>query len=95
MTWRLSRRAHQDLVDIYITGALEFGEPVASAYHGQLRAVFAMLAQFPQLARERAEVTPPIRIHPFGSHLVVYTVEPDGSVLIVRIRHAHEDWACE
>ena len=92
MTWRLTHRAAADLLEIYTTGSLEFGEPVALAYHRQIHGIFDMLAQFPQIARERHDVAPPVRIHPVGSHLVVYTVESDGSVLIVRIRHAHEDW---
>jgi toxin ParE1/3/4 len=27
------------------------------------------------------------------SHLVIYQIQDDGSVLIVRVRHGHEDWA--
>lgn len=45
------------------------------------------------MARERHEISPPVRIHPFKAHLVVYRVEDNGDILIIRIRHGHEDWA--
>jgi toxin ParE1/3/4 len=44
------------------------------------------------MARERLEITPPVRIHPFRSHLIVYIVDDNNDVFIVRIRHEHEDW---
>lgn len=34
-----------------------------------------------------------MRIHPFKAHLVIYQVESDGDIFIVRVRHGHEDWA--
>lgn len=46
------------------------------------------------MARERQEISAPVRIHPFKAHLVVYPVE-DADILILRIRHAHEDWQGE
>jgi len=30
-------------------------------------------------------------VHPYKAHLVVYVVEEEG-VLILRVRHGHEDW---
>lgn len=36
-----------------------------------------------------------MRIHPFEAHIVVYTIEEGEGVLIVRVRHGHEDWAGE
>ncbi len=51
-----------------------------------------VIAASPQIARERNELSPPARIHPCGSHVIVYVTEPDGDVLVVRVRHAREDW---
>ncbi len=56
------------------------------------RETFELLVQFPGLARERVELTPPVRIHPCGVHVIVYLVMETGDVLIVRIRHGREDW---
>lgn len=70
-----------------------FGRFQARKYHDELFAVFDLLAANPLMARERHELSPPMRIHPFKAHLVVYRIEENGDVLIVRVRHGHEDWA--
>lgn len=49
-----------------------------------------MLAAYPELAREREEFTPPVRIHPTGTDLVIYRSEGQG-VEIIRILHAHQN----
>lgn len=92
MSYRLTRKAEQDVIDIYLHGAREFGPDQADAYHGKLEETFSLLAERPQIAPERAEIDPPVRVFRCGSHIVVYTVGPNGGVLIVRIRHGREDW---
>jgi toxin ParE1/3/4 len=49
-------------------------------------ALFDLLAAFPEMARERAAFTPPVRIHPSGAHLVIYRLEGQGAEMI---RHLH------
>lgn len=34
-----------------------------------------------------------MRIHPFKAHLIVYRIDDDGDIFIVRVRHGQEDWA--
>ena len=41
----------------------------------------------------RYELDPPVRALPVGVHLVVYDVDADGVVRILRIPHARSDWA--
>lgn len=92
--WRLTRAAADDLVAIYRHGLAQFGADQADRYHDQLADTFAFLAKYPGAARERFEITPPVRIHRHKAHLIVYeTVH--GGVLILRIRHGREDWADE
>lgn len=91
MTYRLTRKARDDLIEIYLYGFDVFGEAQADAYHDMLARSFDRLAGNPFLARERREIDPPVRIHPCGAHVIVY-VEEAGGVLIVRIRHGREDW---
>ncbi|WP_240621394.1 type II toxin-antitoxin system RelE/ParE family toxin [Caulobacter zeae] len=94
MAYRLSRRARDDLVDIYIEGVRAFGRQQAERYHAGLEEVFGLLEAFPRAAPERSEITPPVRIHPYKSHVIVYVV--DGSdVRVLRIRHAQEDWSAD
>ena len=72
-----------------------FGAVQARQYHDELFAIFDLIAASPRMARERLELSPPMRIHPFKAHLVVYRIEVDGVVFMVRVRHGHEDWANE
>lgn len=95
MGYRLTRRAEQDVIEIYIYGAREFGAAQADAYHDKLETAFDLLASQPYIARERNELAPPVRIHPVGAHIVVYLVDDTGDILIVRVRHGREDWVDE
>lgn len=89
--YRLSQRAESDVGDIYLTSALTFGLAQADRYHAGLEAMFEFLAANPRAARERREVDPPVRAHPYGSHIIIYTIDEFG-VLVLRIRHGREDW---
>ena len=82
--------ARADLAKIWTDGAMTWGADQADRYADGLFAVFDLLAEFPELARERAEFAPPVRIHPSGSHLVIYRPEGQG-VEIIRILHAHQN----
>ena len=94
MGFRLSRRAEEDLISIYVASVRAFGMAQAERYQDTLDAAFRLISEFPEIARERTELDPPVRVHPCKAHLVVYVIQPDGP-LVVRIRHAHEDWAAD
>jgi toxin ParE1/3/4 len=44
-------------------------------------------------SRERPEFTPPVRIHPYGAHFVVYTLD-DAGILIARVLPGRAEWEC-
>ncbi|MEG3179945.1 type II toxin-antitoxin system RelE/ParE family toxin [Sphingomonas sp. LT1P40] len=90
--WRLARTAADDLVDIYLNGLGRFGLSQADHYHGGLESTFEFLAQYPRAARLREEITPPVRAHRYKAHLIVYEIDVEDTVFILRIRHAREDW---
>lgn len=92
MGFRLSFKAEEDVIGITEQGVRLFGPAQARCYHDELFMIFGLLADNPRMARERHEISPPMRIHPFKAHLVVYRIEEDGDILIVRVRHGHEDW---
>ncbi|MBJ6137318.1 type II toxin-antitoxin system RelE/ParE family toxin [Marinobacter litoralis] len=92
MRYFLSRKAEEDIIAIYLHGLENFGEAQAAKYHAQLGACFEFLAQNPYAAAERVEISPPVRIHPIGVHIVIYQITDSGSVFIVRVRHEREDW---
>ena len=92
MTYRLTGKAAAGIRHIYSEGIRLFGEPQAARYHARLERASACLPTTRNCPRA-AELSPPVRIHPCGAHLVVYRVEADGGILIVRVRHGREDWA--
>jgi toxin ParE1/3/4 len=86
--WTIRPAAESDLADIWTHGAATWGESQAEHYADGQFALFDLLAEYPEMAREREEFTPPVRIHPSGSHLVIY--RRDGQrIEIIRILHAH------
>lgn len=64
MSYKLSRKAEDDIVQIYVTGFREFGAEQAERYHAGLEATFTFLADFPRAARERTELRHQSRAHP-------------------------------
>jgi toxin ParE1/3/4 len=93
--FRLSLLAEEDVIRIAEEGIAIFGLAQAQKYHRELYEIFELISLNSRMARERHELLPPLRIHRFRAHLVVYGVGADDDVLIVRVRHAHEDWVNE
>lgn len=89
--YRLSQQAQAELRQVYLDSVSAFGMNQADRYSAGLKAIFEFLADNPRAARERLDVEPPVRIHPYRAHVVIYTVD-DLGVLILRIRHGREDW---
>ena len=94
MTFRLTRKAENDLVSIYVSGVNNFGLAQADAYLDRLEKTFHTLGENPKLARERAEIQPPVRVYPCEEHLIIYDIDVQG-VLILRVRHGREDWVSD
>lgn len=71
-----------------------FGRKQADAYSMGLAAAFRLIADYPLSARERLETVRPVRARPYRSHVILYTVEQAG-VLVLRVRHGQEDWQAD
>ena len=89
--YRLTEQASEDLIAIYVQGHDQFGIRQADRYQDDLTEVFETLALYPEMARLRLEFDPPAHIYPHRSHVIVYERETDG-IVIIRVRHGHEDW---
>lgn len=88
----ISEDADRDLSFIYLRGVETFGLGQADRYIDALLNVLDTITDFPEISRLRTEIDPPIRVYIHQSHVIMYDVDEKGDVLIVRIRHALEDW---
>ena len=68
-----------------------FGLRQADVYGAAMIKALRLIADYPQAARIRTDTARPVRAKPHKSHVIIYVIE-DDDVLILRVRHAGEDW---
>ena len=85
-------QALADLDWIYRFGVGTWGQQRAGTYIQGLDSLFTLLAEQPEIGRERKEIDPPVRTHPYKSHLVIFRAS-DAGLDILRVVHARSDWA--
>lgn len=88
---RLTPAAQRDLEDIWLYSAGTWSVEQADRYIDALEEVCARLLAMPEIARERDEFDPPVRIYPSASHLIVYRIA-DDHLTVVRILGGRQDW---
>lgn len=88
---RLADRAEADLASIWLYGVTTWSVPRADRYLTELGELFDLLSEHPEIARLRRDTNPPVRVHPHGSHVVIFR-EPPVTVEILRVVHARSDW---
>ena len=86
----VSPAARHDLEEASRYGDRTFGVERTDRYFEELDRVFQMLAEFPQLARERREFDPPVSVHRHGRHYIVYVSQTDH-VRILRVLREESD----
>jgi toxin ParE1/3/4 len=91
MRVEISERAGRDLEAILRRGIAERGALAAVLYYNRLMASFDWIANHPRAARERLEHGLGIRFHFQGSHRVVYRLQNDDRILIVRVLHGRQE----
>lgn len=92
--YSFSRIAREDFLRLCLQGYDQFGPGQAEAYTAGLMAAVDLLAEHPLMACERTEYDPPLRLHRYGSHVIVHRVEGPG-IHVLRIRHGREDWSID
>ena len=90
-TYRLTPAAQNDLEDIWFYTARQWSVAQADRYTDILEDTLEHLLFMPEMARERAEFDPPVRIHPSAEHLIIYWIE-DDHLAILRVLGAGQDW---
>jgi len=89
--YRLSPKAISDLESIWHYSAQTWSVEQADRYIDSLASSFDVLVSHPELARERTEFNPPVRIHLHQKHLIIYTIAA-AHILIIRILGGKQDW---
>jgi toxin ParE1/3/4 len=89
--YTLAPEALRDLETVWAYGAETWSADQADRYLDELVQAFDRVAGSPTLFRERLEFTPPVRICPYRSHLIVY-LGLEGQVTILRILGGRQDW---
>ncbi|WP_306114939.1 MULTISPECIES: type II toxin-antitoxin system RelE/ParE family toxin [unclassified Roseovarius] len=89
---KLRPRAEADLDGIWDYTVDTWSEAQAVDYLSGMDAALKLLAEFPEMARLRQEFTPPVRIHPYRKHLIIYIAD-DGFIDVVRVVHAQANWS--
>lgn len=89
--YRLSPAAKADLNGIWDYTADTWSPDQANTYIRGLVKSLEMLVAFPEMASERQETTPHVRVHRYQSHLIIYRVEAD-CIAVIRILHYRRYW---
>ena len=90
----VSLAAKEDLYQIWAYTVDNWSEKQADLYYANLENCFQEIACTPMTAgKPYDEIIPGIRARHVGRHMVFYTVQEDGRVLIVRILHERMDYA--
>ena len=82
--------AEQDVADIWADGADRWGIAQADKYFDGMADLFDLLSAQPEIARLREEFNPPVRLHIYRSHVVIFETI-DGGVSIIRVLHQKRD----
>lgn len=89
--YRLTQAAQTDLEDIWLYTLEHWSVEQADRYIDSLEDTFSRLLFMPEMARDRPEFDPPVRIHPSTKHLIVYRIE-DDYLNILRVLGTGQDW---
>lgn len=89
--YRLHPAAERDLENIWRFTVERWSEEQAERYIEDLVRAFELLVRHPEIAKERKDFQPPVRLHRHQSHLIAYRLEATR-VAVVRVLHMRQDW---
>lgn len=84
--YRFTRRADQDLIDIYLYTVEQFGFAQAESYTKSMRQCIEILAESPRMGRAADHIRPGVRRHEHESHVIFYR-EDDSGILVLAVIH--------
>ena len=89
--YRLAPASRHDLENIWQYTSRNWSVQQADRYLAMLEDSFDQLLAMPELAPERSDFSPSVRIHPSGRHLIVYRISGEN-LDILRILGGRQDW---
>jgi toxin ParE1/3/4 len=89
--YRLSPAARRDLDEIWDRTVRTWSLAQAETYLRGLGDTLDTICRHPEIARERREIDPPVRLHPYRAHLIIYRIGED-SLHVIRIVHGRRHW---
>lgn len=84
-SYRLTKRAEAEVLDIFIYGIERFGPAQARRYGDELAHCFQLLADTPHMGRPAGTVGVGVHRHEFRSHVILYEPAADGIVVLAVI----------
>lgn len=84
-------RARSDIAEIWDYTVEKWSVEQANFYLLGLDALLNTLREFPEIARLREELEPPVRIHTYKSHVVIYQSD-ELTVEVIRVVHSRSNW---
>lgn len=87
----LSPQAKADRNRIFRQGVALCGHDRADAYLADLLRAIATVAEYPELGRDRSDVSSGLRSLPVAEHVVYYRMRRESGIRITRILHARQD----
>ncbi|MBS0258310.1 MULTISPECIES: type II toxin-antitoxin system RelE/ParE family toxin [Agrobacterium] len=85
-SYRLTKQAESEILDIFIYGVEQFGLRQAHFYKNELEGCFQLLGDNPRMGRLAPAIGEGVRRHEHGSHVIFYEIDVSG-VLILTVVH--------
>lgn len=86
----LSKRADDDIEDLYDDGVDKFGENQAIKYLEALNLMLIFLSNNPEVGKKRDEIKMKLVSFPYGSHIIFYRIF-NTHIRIVRALYGGKD----
>jgi toxin ParE1/3/4 len=85
-------KAEADLLEIWDYTVARWSVAQAESYLAGLDQTLRLLSDYPDIARLHEEFAPPVRLHPYRSHLVIF-VASEAVLEVIRVVHMRTNWA--
>ena len=92
MRFQVSKKAEQELDEIFVFWAKRAGLEIADRLIDSIEDRFALISDYPMVGRRCEELAPGVRSFPVGNYLVYYR-KRQGAIQIQRVLHAARDQA--